>query len=405
MASGALPCVAVVAGDHDDVVSVGAILVPASMFANGKMALGAAVEFTTEAGRRMLGPAHPIPLSSTTSPVDEVIVLSSVPSPGHHCLPGRNAQRMPGVLRALPRLSAAFHVDVVIPDHEFELLSASILRSALHRQDVVVEPGSTLSLVLWRGRPPVPCRIQSCKPSASPVILTSSTNIVLCREPPVMHPIQTGAVFERVEALGDAFPRLVSLLSLDPRWRPRGVIVHGPSGSGKTLLVDSALCQLGQTQVARLDGRALSAMATPGAAERALVSVFDHVGLDGVIVIDAIDAIGGRDRDRRRLLGQLLVCMDQGATASGSIVIGVAANVDSLDLALRRPGRFDYEIGVTAGDVAQRSAVLSLYLPKVGADAIEMCASKAVGYTGSDLRQVADLCALSHASLVLICGL
>lgn len=73
----------------------------------------------------------------------------------------------------------------------------------------------------------------------------------------------------------------------------------------------------------------------------------------------------GGNSHESRVVAQLLTLMD-GVTNRGRLVVLAATNrPNSIDTALRRPGRFDREIFVGYPDQRQRGAILSLLLGKM----------------------------------------
>ena len=98
-----------------------------------------------------------------------------------------------------------------------------------------------------------------------------------------------------------------------------------------------------------------------------------------IIFMDEIDAIAPKREEvtgevERRMVSQLLTLMD-GLKARGKvIVIGATNRPNSIDQALRRPGRFDREITMTVKTVGELIKELKKY-PK------DM---SVIGYDGSD---------------------
>ena len=65
-----------------------------------------------------------------------------------------------------------------------------------------------------------------------------------------------------------------------------------------------------------------------------------------IIFIDELDAVGCKRTDsdksfERQTLNQLLSCMDGFTAADGVFVFAATNNIEALDPALLRPGRFD----------------------------------------------------------------
>nr|XP_006000856.1 PREDICTED: ATPase family AAA domain-containing protein 2-like [Latimeria chalumnae]XP_014346794.1 PREDICTED: ATPase family AAA domain-containing protein 2-like [Latimeria chalumnae] len=83
------------------------------------------------------------------------------------------------------------------------------------------------------------------------------------------------------------------------------------------------------------------------------------------------------------------------------VVIGATNRLDSIDPALRRPGRFDREFLFSLPDRDARKEILKIHTrawnPKPSEAFLEELAEKCVGYCGADIKSVcaeAALCAL-----------
>ncbi|MBW0114089.1 ATP-binding protein [Pseudonocardia abyssalis] len=143
----------------------------------------------------------------------------------------------------------------------------------------------------------------------------------------------------------------------------QGVIFSGPPGTGKTLLARIIACQA-QVPLYVINGGQIASKWW-GQSERVLRRIFDTAAADkrAIIVIDEIDTIGGQRQDgmhegSSRLVTQLLTLMDGFQQSRGVVVIGTTNRVDSIDSALRRPGRFDWEIEFRLPDVLERRLIL-----------------------------------------------
>lgn len=110
-----------------------------------------------------------------------------------------------------------------------------------------------------------------------------------------------------------------------------------------------------------------------------------HRTAPSIIFIDEIDAIASKRENmqkdmERRIVSQLLICMDElnkmpSLDSDSSekklgyvLVIGATNRPDSLDRALRRPGRFDREIALGVPDENARQTILSLLIKKLRID-------------------------------------
>src|SRR5919198_4457370 len=127
-----------------------------------------------------------------------------------------------------------------------------------------------------------------------------------------------------------------------------------------------------------------------------------------VIFIDELDAVGGRrsggggdggTSEREQALNQLLVELDGFERDPGTvIVIAASNNVEKLDPALLRPGRFDRQVLVAPPDRDGREAILRVHAKdKTLSDRVDLTdvARKTTGLTGAQLAN-----ALNEAAII-----
>lgn len=129
---------------------------------------------------------------------------------------------------------------------------------------------------------------------------------------------------------------------------PRGALLTGPPGTGKTLLAKAVAGEAGVPFLS-ISGSDFVQMYVGLGASR-VRDLFKQAKsmAPAIIFIDEIDAVAKkRDQkfssndERDNTLNQLLVEMD-GFTTDESVIILAATNLsDTLDPALKRPGRFD----------------------------------------------------------------
>jgi transitional endoplasmic reticulum ATPase len=104
-----------------------------------------------------------------------------------------------------------------------------------------------------------------------------------------------------------------------------------------------------------------------GDSEKLIRAIFDDAELNqpAVIFFDEIDSIAMQRSDEshemsRRLVGQLLTLMDGFNKQTNIIVIATTNRPQDIDSALRRPGRFDWEIHFPLPSRDDREAILSV---------------------------------------------
>jgi len=187
---------------------------------------------------------------------------------------------------------------------------------------------------------------------------------------------------------------------------PRGVLMAGPPGTGKTLL---ARAVAGEAHVPFLSvsGSSFVEMFVGFGAAR-VRDLFDQARTlaPAIIFVDEIDALGTRrdhggyvgSDEREQTLNQLLAEMD-GFDQSGGVVVLAATNrPDTLDPALRRPGRFDREVLVPLPSRAERRATLASHARgkhlEPGTD-LGQVAAATPGFSGADLANLVNEAALT----------
>lgn len=178
---------------------------------------------------------------------------------------------------------------------------------------------------------------------------------------------------------------------------PKGVLLYGPPGTGKTLLA-KALASETNAHFETLSGPEIMSKYY-GESEEKLRQLFKTAEeqAPSIILIDEIDSIAPKREEvtgevERRVVAQLLALMD-GMEARGKVVIiGATNRPDSLDPALRRPGRFDREIEIGVPNRQSRLEVLQIHtrgMPLSKDVDQEKLADVTHGFVGADLAALA----------------
>jgi transitional endoplasmic reticulum ATPase len=196
-------------------------------------------------------------------------------------------------------------------------------------------------------------------------------------------------------------PELFERLGIES---PKGVLLHGPPGTGKTLLAKAVANEAGAYFLSMAGPECMSKWY--GQSEKRLRDLFDEAekNAPSIIFIDEIDAIAPKremvtGEVERRVVSQLLTLMD-GLKARGKVIVIAATNrVNSLDPALRRPGRFDREIEIGVPDKKGRKEILQIHsrhMPLTEDVNLDRLADITYGFVGADLEALCKEAAM-HA--------
>jgi transitional endoplasmic reticulum ATPase len=195
-------------------------------------------------------------------------------------------------------------------------------------------------------------------------------------------------------------PEIFDKLGIEP---PKGVLLHGPPGTGKTLLA-KAVANESEANFILLNGPEIMSKFY-GESEKKIRDIFEDANKNApsIIFIDELDAIAPKREDvqgevERRVVSQLLTMMDGLNSRGRVIVIGATNRVNSLDPALRRPGRFDREVEISVPDKAGRLSILKIHtrnMPLTRNVNLEALAAKTHGFVGADLSALTKEAAMN----------
>ncbi|XP_023655016.1 ATPase family AAA domain-containing protein 2B isoform X2 [Paramormyrops kingsleyae] len=201
------------------------------------------------------------------------------------------------------------------------------------------------------------------------------------------------------------YPEVFEKFKIQP---PRGCLFYGPPGTGKTLVARALAneCSQGDRKVAFFMRKGADCLSKwVGESERQLRLLFDQAYLmrPSIIFFDEIDGLAPvrssrQDQIHSSIVSTLLALMDGLDNRGEIVVIGATNRIDSIDPALRRPGRFDREFLFSLPDKKARKHILDIHTrdwnPRLVGSFVEELAEKCVGYCGADIKALCTEAAL-----------
>ncbi|KAM6900033.1 ATPase family AAA domain-containing protein 2-like [Xenentodon cancila] len=204
------------------------------------------------------------------------------------------------------------------------------------------------------------------------------------------------------------YPEVFQNFKIQP---PRGCLFYGPPGTGKTLVARALAneCSHSNRKVAFFMRKGADCLSKwVGESEKQLRLLFEQAyrKRPSIIFFDEIDGLAPvrssrQDQIHSSIVTTLLALMDGLVSKGEVVVIGATNRLDSIDPALRRPGRFDREFFFGRPDRESRKEILKVHTrewkPPLSEGLLDELAEKCVGYCGADIRAVcteAVLCAV-----------
>ena len=208
---------------------------------------------------------------------------------------------------------------------------------------------------------------------------------------------EVGGLTEQIKRLREIVelplrqPEIFARLGIEPH---NGILMYGSPGCGKTLIA-KALASESEANFFIINGPEI-VNKYYGETEARLRDIFKEArdASPSIVFIDEIDAIAPKREEafgdvEKRVVAQLLSLMDGMSERGNVIVLGATNRPESINPALRRPGRFDREIEVGVPNVAGRLEILQIHtrgmpFPKIST--FLALAKEPHGYTGADIK-------------------
>jgi transitional endoplasmic reticulum ATPase len=292
------------------------------------------------------------------------------------------------------------------------MVKRQILKRPVVERDIVPVMSSTNHPFMRSPGQAIPLIAVETEPEGV-CLVTEETDVEL-REEPISGFDKTGGgiTYEDIGGLEDEIqrvremvelpmkhPQIFNKLGIEP---PQGVLLHGPPGTGKTLLAKA---------VANETSASFFSIAGPeiiskyyGESEQQLREIFEDAKDESpsIVFIDELDSIAPKREDvtgevERRVVAQLLTMMDGLDSRGQVIVIGATNRVDSVDPALRRPGRFDREIEIGVPDETGRKEILQIHsrgMPLSDDVDLDHLADETHGFVGADIESLSKEAAM-----------
>jgi transitional endoplasmic reticulum ATPase len=226
--------------------------------------------------------------------------------------------------------------------------------------------------------------------------LTIMAEITSDRRPRVTYE-EIGGMKEQIKRLREIVelpmrhPEVFARLGIEPH---SGILMYGSPGCGKTLIA-KALASESEANFFIINGPEIMNKYY-GETEARLRDIFKEAreSAPSIIFIDEIDAIAPKREEafgdvEKRVVAQLLALMDGMSDRGQVIVLGATNRSESLDPALRRPGRFDREIEIGVPNVEGRLEILQIHtrgMPLSEDIDLQELAARLHGYTGADIK-------------------
>ena len=261
--------------------------------------------------------------------------------------------------------------------------------------------------------------VSGTKPSAKPVIVSEQTEFKLGPMTKAIDNSIPRITYDDLGGLRNEVQKIREMVELPMRHpelfeklgveAPKGVLLYGPPGTGKTLLAKAVAGET-NSHFTSISGPEIIGKFY-GESEERLREIFKQAeeNSPSIIFIDEIDSIAPKREEvtgevEKRIVSQLLTLMD-GMKSRGKVIVIAATNrPDSIDPALRRPGRFDREIEIGIPDQQGRREILNIHtrgMPIEEKVNLDQIARVTHGFVGADLEVLAKEAAMRSLRRIL----
>lgn len=280
-----------------------------------------------------------------------------------------------------------------------------------------IAKGDTITLNVMGNK--IDLVVTSFAPSGDAVLMASATEVKVSDKPAANNGDVPKVSYDDIGGLGDAVKKIREMVELPLRHpelfkrlgveAPKGVLLHGPPGTGKTMLAKAVAGETSSNFISIGGPEIVSKFY--GESEGKLREIFKDAeeNAPSIIFIDEIDSIAPKrdevnGEEERRIVAQLLSLMDGLNSRGKVVVIGATNRPNSIDEALRRPGRFDREIEIGIPDRDGRLEILEIHtrgMPLADDVDLKWLADKTHGYAGADLSALTKEAAMAALRRVL----
>ncbi len=151
------------------------------------------------------------------------------------------------------------------------------------------------------------------------------------------------------------------------RLRWNGLLLHGPPGVGKSFIARATAGEFGLNLIHITTADVVSSYAGEAARNLRRAFAFAAARIPCILFFDEFDSIAQRrddfqNQEARRTVNELLREVEQWRRVPELIVMAATNDLNALDPAVIRPGRFDRHIRVDLPDAPARAAIFAAAL-------------------------------------------